>query len=101
LDYAFSFPLIVKTDSPFPIKIGKTVGLVETRVADQCRGSAVFQSPVILRTWKTQKLGELERAIHAVLKARNRWIEPSGGSGIEWFMTTLAEVESIICFVQS
>lgn len=99
--YAFSFPLIAKTDAPFPIKIGKTIGSVETRVADQCRGSAVFQPPVILGKWKTQKLGELERAIHAVLKARNKWIEPSGGTGTEWFTTTVIEVDSIISFVQT
>ncbi len=99
--YAFSFPLIVKTDGPFPIKIGKTVGSVETRVADQCRGSAIFQPPLILGRWKTPKLGELERAIHAVLKARNKWIEPSGGTGVEWFTTTLPEIESIIAFVHT
>ena len=98
--YAFSFPLIVKTDAPFPIKIGKTVGSVENRIADQCRGSAVFQPPVILGKWKTQKLGELERAIHAILKAKGQWIEPSGSSGMEWFMATLPQIESIIDFIE-
>lgn len=38
--YAFSFPLppLVRTSEPFPIKIGKTVGDVEGRVAQQCKG---------------------------------------------------------------
>lgn len=98
--YAFSFPLIVKNTEPFPIKVGKTIGAVENRVADQCRGSAVFQPPIILGKWKTKNLGELERAVHAVLKARKKWIEPTvGGGGTEWFMTTVAEIETIISFV--
>jgi T5orf172 domain len=99
--YAFSFPLIVKSEGAFPIKIGKTIGTVETRVADQCKGSAIFQAPVVLGKWKVQKIGELERAVHAVLKAKSKWIEPSGGTGVEWFNTTIAEVEAILKFVQS
>jgi len=46
--YAFSFPSIFKTDGAFPIKIGKTVGDVKKRVADQVKGSASFEQPVIL-----------------------------------------------------
>lgn len=46
--YAFSFPTIVKPDAAFPIKIGKTVGDVDARVAEQVKGSASFEQPVIL-----------------------------------------------------
>ncbi len=50
--YAFSFPSIVKTDGAFPIKVGKTVGDVEKRVADQAKGSASFEQPIILGRWQ-------------------------------------------------
>lgn len=95
--YAFSFPSIVKTDTAFPIKIGKTVGDVEARIADQAKGSASFESPKILGRWKVKHVDSSELAIHFVLKARNKW--RGDAPGREWFNTTVAEVESIINFV--
>lgn len=97
--YAFSFPSIVKTDGVFPIKIGKTVGDVVSRVADQVKGSASFEQPIILRTWQVKRVGPSELAIHNILKARNKWREHAPGR--EWFDATIAEVESIINFVRS
>lgn len=95
--YAFSFPSIVKSDQPFPIKVGKTVGDVTSRVTDQCRNSASFDKPVILGAWPVTRLGSTELAIHNVLKARGKWREDAPGR--EWFDTTLAEVTSIVNFV--
>lgn len=97
--YAFSFPSIVKTDAVFPIKIGKTVGDVEARVADQAKGSASFESPKILGRWKVKHVDTSELAVHFVLKARNKW--RGDAPGREWFDTTVAEVESIINFVSN
>lgn len=97
--YVFSFPLIVKTDVVFPIKIGKTVGDVEVRVAEQVKGSAYFEQPIILGRWKVKRVGPTELAIHNVLKARNKWRENAPGR--EWFDASVAEVESIINFVSS
>lgn len=97
--YAFSFPSIVKTDGVFPIKIGKTVGDVEARVAEQVKGSASFEPPIILGRWQVKRVGPSELAIHFVLKARNKWRENAPGR--EWFDATVAEVESIINFVSS
>jgi hypothetical protein len=97
--YAFSFPSIVKTDGAFPIKIGKTVGDVKKRVADQVKGSASFEQPVILGQWQVKRVGPSELAIHNVLKARSKWRENAPGT--EWFDSTVAEVESIIDFVSS
>jgi hypothetical protein len=96
--YAFSFPAIVKTSGPFPIKIGKTVGDVATRVSDQAKGSASFEQPVVLGKWQVKRVGPTELALHNVLKARSKWRE--NAPGIEWFDTTLTEVESIIKFVK-
>lgn len=95
--YAFSFPMIVKMGGAFPIKIGKTVGDVESRVTDQVKGSASFEQPVILGRWQVKRVGPTELAIHNVLRARSKWREDAPGR--EWFDTTLSEVESIIRFV--
>ena len=95
--YAFSFPLIMKESGPFPIKIGKTVGDVETRITEQVRGSAAFERPKTLGRWMVKRVGPTELAIHNVLKARDKWREDSPGR--EWFNTTVEEVESIVKFV--
>ena len=95
--YAFSFPALVKANDIFPIKIGKTIGNVEDRVMQQCKGSASFDNPVILGRWQVNRVGPTELAAHNILKARGKWREHV--PGIEWFNTTVAEVQSIIDFV--
>ena len=95
--YAFSFPVLVRVIESFPIKIGKTITDVDIRVAQQCRGSASFDNPVILDRWQVNRVGPTELAIHNVLKARGKWRE--NVPGIEWFDTTIAEVKSILDFV--
>jgi len=97
--YAFSFPSIVKTDGVFPIKIGQTVGDVKARVDAQVKGSASFEQPLILRSWKVERVGPTEFAIHNILKARSKWRENAPGR--EWFDTSIIEIESIINFVIS
>lgn len=61
------------------IKIGKTVGDVEGRVAQQCKGSASFDNPVILGRWQVNRVGPTELAAHHVLKARGKWRENAPG----------------------
>src|SRR6266478_2978248 len=69
--YAFSYPSIIKDGSAvFPIKVGKTTGDVNSRVADQCKGSAAFEQPKVLATWQVKRVGPTELAIHNILKAR-------------------------------
>jgi len=95
--YAFSFPALVRAGEPFPIKIGKTICDVEGRVAQQCKGSAAFDNPVILGKWQVNRVGPTELAAHNVLKSRGKWRE--NVPGVEWFNTTVAEVKSILDFV--
>lgn len=95
--YAFSFPMLTKPGAAFPIKVGKTIKDVEDRVAYQCKGSAVFENPVILGRWPVKRVGAVESAIHATLKSRNKWRENVPGT--EWFDTTLDEIERIVRFV--
>jgi hypothetical protein len=95
--YAFSFPALVRNDARFPIKIGMTTGTVEERINMQCKGAATFDNPVILGRWQVNRVGATEKAVHNVMKARGKWRENI--PGIEWFNTTVGEVESIIAFV--
>lgn len=97
--YAFSFPSIQRTDGPYPIKIGKTANSVEDRVSSQCKGSAIFEAPVILGSWKTRRVSHAESAIHSVLKAKGKWRERAPGT--EWFDTTYAEIENIVRFLNA
>ncbi|QKV53319.1 GIY-YIG nuclease family protein [Comamonas antarctica] len=96
--YAFTFPILQRQDAPFPIKIGKTLKDVEDRVAQQCKGSASFDNPVILGKWQVNRVGHTELAVHNVLKARGKWRE--NVPGVEWFDTTIGEIESILNFVR-
>jgi hypothetical protein len=95
--YAFSFPCIVKDEGSFPIKIGKTTGEVEARVAEQCKGSAIFENPVVLGIWKVERVGPTELAIHNILKARGRHRDKAPGR--EWFDTSMTEIGEIIGFI--
>jgi hypothetical protein len=97
--YAFTFPVLIKESAAFPIKIGKTINDVEGRVNYQCKGSATFDNPVILGRWQVKRVGAVESAIHSLLKSRGKWREDVPGT--EWFNTTLAELESILKFIQN
>jgi len=78
--YAFSFPVLVKDGTPFPIKVGMTTKDVAGRVAYQCKGSATFENPVILSKWQVKRVGAVESAIHATLKSRGKWRENVPGT---------------------
>lgn len=95
--YAFSFPMLVREDGPFPIKVGKTSGDPLTRVMAQCKYSASFELPVLLGAWKAKRMSPAELAVHNVLKARGKWRDTAPGT--EWFDTTVAEVEGILKFM--
>ena len=96
--YAYSFEeLKNEQGEPFPIKVGKTTTTVEQRIAHQMRAEAVFSRIVVLGQWRVSEVTATEKAIHNVLKARNKWRDQAGGA--EWFNTTIEEVESILKFI--
>ena len=94
--YAFTYKSYMSTDD-YPIKIGKTTNDVEKRVFDQFKGSAMPEPPYILGQWNSSEFNHLERALHAVLKVRGKWITEA--SGVEWFRTSLSEIKLIIDFI--
>jgi hypothetical protein len=95
--YAFTFPELIK-DGPFPIKIGMTIRDVQERVTDQCKGSAIFSQPTILKSWPAQKVSLTERTVQGLLKLSGQW--KSDAPGLEWFVTTLAEIDRVVGIVQ-
>jgi hypothetical protein len=96
--YAFTFPELIK-DAPFSIKIGMTIRDVEERVAEQCKGSAFFSKPILLKSWYTRKASITERTVQNLLKLSNQW--KADAPGTEWFITTLVEIERILGIVQN
>lgn len=95
--YAFTFPELVKNE-PFPIKIGMTIRDVQERVDDQCKGSAIFSPPQILKSWRVRKVSLTERTVQNLLKLSEQW--KSDAPGTEWFITTLGEIERIVGIVE-
>jgi hypothetical protein len=96
--YAFSFPALIRPSGDFPIKIGRTAGDVIQRIALQCRGSATFDNPTLLGSWRVERVLFVEVAIHKMLAARGKWREKVPGT--EWFDTTIDEIKSIIDFTK-
>jgi len=95
--YAFTFPELVK-DGPFPIKIGMTIRDVEDRVADQCKGSAFFSPPKLLKSWRVTQVSLTERTVQGLLRLSGKWKSDAPGS--EWFVTTQAEIERVVGIVR-
>jgi hypothetical protein len=82
--YAFTFPELMHLPN-YPIKVGMTLRDVEERVNDQCRGSAMFSQPHILRSWRVQHALLSERTVHCRLKR----LAQSGSQQISNILTAL------------
>ncbi len=96
--YAFTFPELIKECEPFPIKVGMTIRDVDERIRDQCRGSAIFSQPQLLRSWPVNQVSLTERIVHGLLKLSGKWKLDAPGS--EWFVTTVDEIERVVGIVQ-
>ena len=70
---------------------------MDARVAQRCKQTCGFEHPVVLKTWEVQRVGAVEDAIHATLKARG---SKRPAPGTEWFNTTLDEIETILQFIR-
>lgn len=81
----------------WPIKIGMTKGDAPRRITEQS-STCMPESPIVGLRYKCPNAGQLERAIHLVLKSRNKHI--TGAPGKEWFMSSVNEVLSIISFTE-
>jgi hypothetical protein len=81
----------------WPIKIGMTKGEAPRRITEQS-STCMPETPIVGLRYKCKNAAHLERAIHLVLKSRNKHI--TGAPGKEWFMSSVNEVLSIISFTE-
>jgi hypothetical protein len=80
--------------APGYFKIGRCDGDVEKRISSQIDTGTPGQ-PVLHLIIRTNDSRNLEKALHRVLRVRNRG---HGGGGEEWFKTSLEEVIQIYQF---
>jgi hypothetical protein len=88
----------------FWLKIGQTGRVVEKRVLDQLRSTAMPEDPVILRVYtdpKGEALGSevdyaaLEKKFHKLLMSAGHSKTSARSGGTEWFATTLEFLDEI------
>ena len=89
--YWYSYPAYQKEDGPYPIKVGRGND-ARRRIAQQV--TAMPESPIILGTYPHPDPSLLEGALHKVLALRGKRKKDAPGS--EWFLTTPAEILSLI-----
>jgi len=107
--YVYTFPTYLmvpaKVDPErFWLKIGQTGRVVERRVLDQLRSTAMPEDPVILRVY-TEKSPEsllaavdymsLERQFHRLLTSAGHSKTSARSGGTEWFATTVEFLDEI------
>lgn len=76
-------------------KIGRTDSSASLRIAGQSTGMP--ERPEIGLVYRTNDSRSLESVLHGILTLRSQWSESS--PGVEWFVTSIEDVLSIIQFV--
>lgn len=89
--YWYTFPAYQAATGPFPIKIGRGINPL-ARIKMQV--TAMPEQPTILGTFEHNDPQSLERALHSVLILRGK--RKTDAPGSEWFMTTPAEITTLI-----
>lgn len=107
--YVYTFPTYLmvpaKVDPErFWLKIGQTGRVVEKRVSDQLRSTAMPEDPVILRVYTDPKAdadgtevdyAALEKKFHKLLMSAGHSKTSARSGGTEWFATTLEFLDEI------
>lgn len=107
--YVYTFPTYlmvpVKSDPErFWLKIGQTGRVVNKRVSEQLRSTAMPEDPVILRVYTDPKgdsvgsevdYGALEKKFHKLLMSAGHSKTLARTGGTEWFATTLEFLDEI------
>jgi hypothetical protein len=89
--YWYTFPAYQAISGPYPIKIGRGAD-PQTRIRTQV--TAMPEQPIVLGIHEHPDPSNLERALHSVLILRGK--RKKDAPGTEWFMTTPAEIETLI-----
>jgi hypothetical protein len=107
--YVYTFPTYLRVPAKadperFWLKIGQTGRVVEKRVSDQLRSTAMPEDPVILRVYtdlKGEAVGSevdyaaLEKKFHKLLMSAGHSKTSARSGGTEWFATTLEFLDEI------
>lgn len=107
--YVYTFPTYLMVPAKidperFWLKIGQTGRVVEQRVLDQLRSTAMPEDPVILRVYTDPKVSldqnqanypDLEKKFHKLLIAAGHSKTTARSGGSEWFATTVEFLDQI------
>jgi hypothetical protein len=107
--YVYTFPTYLKVPAKYDperfwLKIGQTGRVVEKRVSDQLRSTAMPEDPVILRVYTDPKgdadgsevdYAALEKKFHKLLMSAGHSKTSARSGGTEWFATTLEFLDEI------
>ena len=112
--YVYTFPTYLKVPAKYDperfwLKIGQTGRVVEKRVSDQLRSTAMPEDPVILRVYtdpKGEAMGSevdyaaLEKKFHKLLMSAGHSKTSARSGGTEWFATTLEFLDEIAAMLE-
>lgn len=100
--YVYTFPTYlkvpVKTDPErFWFKIGMTQRVVDLRIADQTRATAMPEDPWVLRVYRSSARSnvDIERQFHKMLDAAGHARTEAKRGGREWFATNLEFLDEL------
>lgn len=96
--YPTYFKLPVKIDPDrFWLKIGTTDRVIDLRIAEQTRATAVPEDPWVLRVYRSEDKTnqELEKVFHRMLEAAGHSRTDAKRGGQEWFATNLDFLDQI------
>jgi len=107
--YVYTFPTYLKVPEKYDperfwLKIGQTGRVVEKRVMDQLRSTAMPEDPIILRVYTENIIlsedssvdyGALEKKFHQLLVSAGHSKTTSRSGGSEWFATTVEFLDQI------
>lgn len=107
--YVYSFPTYLRVPAKadperFWLKIGQTGRVVEKRILDQLRSTAMPEDPAILRVYTDPKgdsaisevdYSSLEKKFHKLLMSAGHSKTSARSGGTEWFATTLEFLDEI------
>jgi len=100
--YVYTFPTyfknpVKKDPERFWLKIGRTEQVVEMRIANQTRQTAMPEDPWILRVYQSDSFSitELEQTFHKMLISAGHTRTEARHGGKEWFATNLEYLDQI------
>lgn len=91
--YGYTYPSMIKENSSFPIKIGKTDTEIGKRVKEQTNHTSTPENPIILMAIPRENFlpYEIEKHLHRLFFTKR-----IVGGGSEWFNLTTSELYSSV-----